>query len=97
MKDLRDTVEIIIFDGFGMDGRREGDHDAVTEVVDRLMSAYGDAVNAGVQACLEELMASKTLIKEEASPLGTFYRGRLSGGQREHRELMQAVMSRAQH
>jgi hypothetical protein len=97
MKDLRDTVEIIIFDGFGMDGRREGDRDAVTEVVDRLMSAYGDAVNAGVQACLVELIASNTLVKEESSSLGIFYRGRLSGGQREHRDLMAKAVARAQH
>lgn len=94
MSALPSTIREIIFTELGLDGQRDDDHEAAQRATNRIMKAIEDyRVEAGARACLAELVASKTLITEEHM-LGVFYRGRLSGGQRETRELLAAVKSR---
>lgn len=94
MSALPSTIREIIFTELALDGQRDDDYEAAQRATNRIMKAIeGDLVEAGARGCLAELVASKTLITEEHM-LGVFYRGRLSGGQRETRELLAAVRAR---
>jgi len=94
---LSEQIANLIAEETGVDGRDEAQVEALNELMARVMGivdpALDSRVEMGARACLAELVASKTLITEEHM-LGVFYRGRLSGGQRETRELLAAVKSR---
>ena len=94
---LSEQIANLIAEETGVDGRDEAQVEALNELMARIMVVVDHAayhrVEVVMRATLVELISSKTLVTEEHQ-LGTFYRGRLSGGQREMRELLTAVRVR---